>query len=81
MSEGGGVGEEECRDGGAEPQINGRKRGRMRWTGEEVRGGVGMGITVATDVGGGFSNAVKEGVEKLAKVRAELSQGSPPGTR
>ena len=78
VSEGGRVGEEECRNGGAEPQIDGRKRGRMSWTGEEVSGGVGMGVAVATDVSGGLPNAVKKGVEKLAKVRSELSQGGPP---
>ena len=50
VSEGGRVGEEECRDARAEPQIDGRKRGRMSWTGEEVSGGVRMGVAVATDV-------------------------------
>ena len=53
----------------------------MSWTGEEVSGGVRMGVAVATDVGGGLPNAVKKGVEKLTKVRAELGQGGPPRAR
>ena len=51
VSEGGRVGEEESRDAGAEPQIDGRKRGGMSRTGEEVSGGVRMGVAVATNVG------------------------------
>ena len=36
---------------------------------------------MSADVGGGLANSVKEGVEKLAEVGAELSQGGPPATR
>ena len=48
VSEGGRVGEEECRNGGAEPQIDGRKRGRISWTEEEVSGGIRMGVAAVT---------------------------------
>ena len=73
VSEGGRVGEEESRDAGAEPQIDGRKRCGMSRAGEKVSGGVRKGVAVTTDVGGRFANAVKERVQELAKVRAELS--------
>ena len=37
-----------------------------------MSGGVGEGVTVSADVGGGLANAVKEGVEKLAEVGARV---------
>ena len=62
MSEGWRGGEEEGCFTRPEPQIDGVEGSWIGGTGEEVGGGVRMGVAVATDVSWRFADAVKKRV-------------------